>query len=100
MFCDTTRCGCECNSNSNSMSEDVFVYDENSPVVYEKPSQIVCTNPDMRVPAGEARTQPCDDFGMMQPRLAQIQFPIQQYQVGFCPCEALETGTLFPELVS
>ncbi len=31
---------------------------------------------------------------------AAIQFPIQTYQIGFCPCEALCKGTLFPELVS
>lgn len=32
-------------------------------------------------------------------RLAQINFPIQQYAEGFCPAEALEQGTMFPELV-
>ena len=32
--------------------------------------------------------------------LAQIRFPIQSYKTGFCPCEALSKGTLFPELVS
>ena len=31
---------------------------------------------------------------------AAIQFPIQTYRTGFCPCEALCMGTLFPELVS
>ena len=31
--------------------------------------------------------------------LAQINFPIQQYAAGFCPGEALERGTMFPELV-
>lgn len=31
--------------------------------------------------------------------LAQINFPIQQYGEGFCPGEALEQGTMFPELV-
>ena len=30
---------------------------------------------------------------------AQINFPIQQYGEGFCPGEALEQGTMFPELV-
>ena len=32
--------------------------------------------------------------------LAQIRFPIQSSKTGFCPCEALCKGTLFPELVS
>ena len=32
-------------------------------------------------------------------QLAQINFPIQQYGEGFCPGEALEQGTMFPELV-
>ena len=31
--------------------------------------------------------------------LARISFPIQQYSEGFCPCEAFEQGTMFPELV-
>ena len=31
--------------------------------------------------------------------LAQINFPIQQYASGFCPGEALDRGTMFPELV-
>lgn len=33
-------------------------------------------------------------------RLAQVYFPDQTYRAGFCPCEAIEKGTLFPELVS
>ena len=76
MICNTNRCGC------------AYV------------SEPACTNADVVVPAGEAVTQPCDDFGIGQTQLAQIQFPIQQYETGFCPCEALESGTLFPELVS
>ena len=35
-----------------------------------------------------------------QQALAEIRFPIQSYTTGFCPCEALMKGTLFPELVS
>jgi hypothetical protein len=31
--------------------------------------------------------------------LAQVNFPIQSYVSGFCPCEALTQGTMFPELV-
>lgn len=89
MICNTTRCGC---------AYDAYAPDTNYTAA--QTSRIVCDNADVIVPAGEARTQPCDDFGAIQPRLAQIQFPIQQYQSGFCPCEALETGTLFPELVS
>ena len=62
--------------------------------------QPLCNNLGETVPAGEAATQPCDSFGeSSQQRLAQIQFPIQSYESGFCPCEALESGTLFPELV-
>ena len=89
MICNTTRCGCAYASAPVAMTYTA-----------KQPSRMVCDDADVMVPAGEARTQPCDDFGAMQPRLAQIQFPIQQYQSGFCPCEALETGTLFPELMS
>jgi hypothetical protein len=32
--------------------------------------------------------------------LATVYFPNQTYRAGFCPCEALARGTLFPELVS
>ncbi|MBQ6077166.1 MAG: spore coat associated protein CotJA [Clostridia bacterium] len=32
--------------------------------------------------------------------LATVYFPTQVYRAGFCPCEALSRGTLFPELVS
>lgn len=92
MICNTTRCGCA----FDSVPEEEPVFSADMPPV----PQMVCANAEVKVPAGEARMQPCDDFGMVQPRLAQIQFPIQQYQSGFCPCEALEMGSLFPELVS
>ena len=32
--------------------------------------------------------------------LSTVYFPNQMYRAGFCPCEALSRGTLFPELVS
>ena len=32
--------------------------------------------------------------------LATVYFLNQTYRAGFCPCEALARGTLFPELVS
>ncbi|MBS7388294.1 MAG: spore coat associated protein CotJA [Eubacteriales bacterium] len=31
--------------------------------------------------------------------LATAYFPDQAYLQGYCPCEALNNGTLFPELV-
>lgn len=31
--------------------------------------------------------------------LARMSFAIQEYKEGFCPCEAFEQGTMFPELV-
>lgn len=51
--------------------------------------------------AGEACSSAC---GRGYPetgegRLAAIRFPVQQYRRGLCPDEALEQGTLFPELV-
>ncbi|MDO4565476.1 MAG: spore coat associated protein CotJA [Clostridia bacterium] len=33
-------------------------------------------------------------------RLAMIYFPSQAYKAGYCPNEAMQMGTLFPELVS
>ena len=51
------------------------------------------------VPAGAAGTQPCDSWNIEGAQLATINFPIQEYEYGLCPCEALECGTLFPELV-
>ncbi|MEA5060031.1 MAG: spore coat associated protein CotJA [Candidatus Pelethousia sp.] len=94
MICNTNRCGCA----YASMSIATASTSAAMPVASSE--TVTCGNTGVVVPAGEARTQPCDDFGIMQPRLAEIQFPIQQYESGFCPCEALETGTLFPELVS
>jgi len=94
MFCNTIPSGCAIASMpATTCCDDMSMPGINSPGV-------VCVNADVVVPAGEARTQPCDEFGTVQPMLARIQFPIQQYQSGFCPCEALETGTLFPELMS
>ncbi len=54
------------------------------------------------IPAGGvASANPC---GMMTGGngcpLATAYFPSQAYRAGFCPCEALSRGTLFPELVS
>lgn len=53
------------------------------------------------VAAGEACTGDVCGLGysLGSERLATIQFPIQQYTEGFCPAEAHEQGTLFPELV-
>ena len=31
---------------------------------------------------------------------ATVYFPSQVYRAGYCPCEALSRGTLFPELAS
>jgi hypothetical protein len=65
-----------------------------------------CANEAIRVAAGEAYSQMCDDFGVVdeaeglgQTTLAEATVAIQGYGSGFCPCEALEQGTLFPELV-
>ena len=42
----------------------------------------------------------CGVFEMPgESNLARISFPIQEYTEGFCPCEAFEQGTMFPELV-
>lgn len=57
------------------------------------------------VPAGKACTEPCAATGLeacMEEEgmaLGQVMAPIQEYEVGFCPCNALDHGTLFPELV-
>jgi len=54
----------------------------------------------MRVAAGEARVTPCDDWSKESKlSLAMLYFPDQEYSQGFCPCEALSHGTMFPELV-
>ena len=57
------------------------------------------------VAAGEVCSGNVSDFpirpacGANEP-LAMAYVPAQVYRVGFCPCEALSHGTLFPELVS
>jgi len=57
------------------------------------------------VAAGEVCSGNVCDFPMRPPvggnePLAMAYVPPQVYRVGFCPCEALHNGTLFPELVS
>ena len=53
------------------------------------------------VPAGSvASEQYCGMTGGGSCALATVYFPNQAYRAGFCPCEALSRGTLFPELVS
>ena len=54
------------------------------------------------VAAGGVSTAGCTDAGeaINDYNLAVINFPVQTYVAGFCPCEALQYGTLFPELVS
>ena len=45
-------------------------------------------------------SESCGVFEMPgESNLARISFPIQEYTEGFCPCEAFEQGTMFPELV-
>ena len=55
------------------------------------------------VPAGSACSGVCKGFDLSELvteyTLAEIMFPIQIYSVGFCPDEAFQAGTLFPELV-
>ena len=57
---------------------------------------------DMRtVSAGEAcYSSVCGEFSLRTAKLAQLSMEDQEYTQGFCPCEALEMGTLFPELLS
>lgn len=63
-------------------------------------SNIRCDNAGMRVAAGEARVTPCDDWAEESTlSLAMLHFPNQEYTQGFCPCESLKCGTMFPELV-
>ncbi len=50
------------------------------------------------VPAGSVASERCGMNGGCA--LATVYFPNQAYRAGFCPCEALAHGTLFPELVS
>ena len=53
------------------------------------------------VMAGSVGAQnPCAMPGAGGCALATVYFPTQVYRAGFCPCEALARGTLFPELVS
>ncbi len=51
--------------------------------------------------AGDVRGGSCDgsNDGDCQGPLAKIYFKSQEYVAGFCPDEALERGTMFPELV-
>ena len=53
------------------------------------------------VPAGSVSSgSACGMPGNGGCALATVYFPTQVYRAGFCPCEALARGTLFPELVS
>ena len=53
------------------------------------------------IPAGGVSAQnPCGLMNSDGCALATVYFPTQEYRAGFCPCEALARGTLFPELVS
>lgn len=47
-----------------------------------------------------ANANPCGMTGGGDCTLATVYFPNQAYRAGFCPCQALAHGTLFPELVS
>ena len=60
---------------------------------------ICCDDAGTMVAAGTANTQPCGGWAGDTVTLATIYFPDQDYTKGFCPCEALSNGTLFPELV-
>ncbi|OQB24706.1 MAG: Spore coat associated protein JA (CotJA) [Firmicutes bacterium ADurb.Bin182] len=56
------------------------------------------------VPAGSAYEDLCDEEDVLGEEyedclLATAYMPFQDYRAGFCPDEALEHGTLFPELV-
>lgn len=56
---------------------------------------------DRVVAAGTVRSEnPCGLVNNAGCALATVYFPSQAYRAGFCPCEALSRGTLFPELVS
>ena len=53
------------------------------------------------VPAGAVCAQnPCGVASSDGCAPATVYFPSQVYRAGYCPCEALSRGTLFPELVS
>ena len=59
------------------------------------------TTVDNVVPAGTVSSvNPCGMPGGGSCAPATVYFPTQVYRAGFCPCEALARGTLFPELVS
>ena len=59
------------------------------------------TAADCIVPAGTVHAQnPCGLASSEGCALATVYFPSQVYRAGYCPCEALSRGTLFPELVS
>ncbi len=60
---------------------------------------IYCSDSGTILAAGSANTQPCSGWTGDTPALAIIYFPDQEYTKGFCPCEALSNGTMFPELV-
>lgn len=60
---------------------------------------ICCDDAGTMVAAGTANTQPWVGWVGDTITLATIYFPDQDYTKGFCPCEALSNGTLFPELV-
>lgn len=51
-------------------------------------------------PAGGASEAYCDDFEPMTGCvLATAYMPMQTYRAGYCPDQALQCGTMFPELV-
>ena len=70
-------------------------------------AELTCSDSGILVAAGTASTQPCSgwDSGICLASaagsnpLATAYFPDQAYLQGYCPCEALVSGTLFPELV-
>ncbi len=70
-------------------------------------SEPVCSDSGILVAAGAANTQPCSGWDSSvnltsaagSIPLATVFFPDQAYLQGFCPCEALNNGSLFPELV-
>ena len=70
-------------------------------------AELTCSDSGILVAAGTASTQPCSgwDSGVNHASaagsipLAAAYFPDQAYLQGFCPCEALNNGALFPELV-
>ena len=70
-------------------------------------AELTCSDSGILVAAGTASTQPCSgwDNGICLASaagsnpLATAYFPDQAYLQGYGPCEALNNGTLFPELV-